>query len=73
MSTPPKTESPAFARAAAGSLDGRRLTLAQLLAIFAVNFMDRQIAAILSEPIKRSHADPSSVRDAGLVGQGGSS
>jgi predicted MFS family arabinose efflux permease len=30
----------------------RRRTLALLLAVFAVNFMDRQIVAILSEPIK---------------------
>jgi hypothetical protein len=34
-------------------LDGRRMTLAFLLVIFALNFMDRQIVAILSEPIKR--------------------
>jgi predicted MFS family arabinose efflux permease len=32
---------------------GRRLTLALLVAIFALNFMDRQIVAILAEPIKR--------------------
>ena len=30
-----------------------RLTLVLLLAVYAVNFMDRQIVAILSEPIKR--------------------
>jgi predicted MFS family arabinose efflux permease len=33
-------------------LAGRRATLALLAAVFAVNFMDRQILAILSEPIK---------------------
>jgi len=30
-----------------------RLTLVLLLAVYAINFMDRQIVAILSEPIKR--------------------
>jgi predicted MFS family arabinose efflux permease len=34
-------------------LSGRKVTLAILLAVFAVNFMDRQILAILLEPIKR--------------------
>jgi predicted MFS family arabinose efflux permease len=38
--------------AAARPLPRRRLTLALLLVTFAVNFMDRQIVAILSEPIK---------------------
>jgi predicted MFS family arabinose efflux permease len=33
-------------------LAGRSLTLALLAAVFALNFMDRQIVAILSEPIK---------------------
>ena len=32
---------------------GGRVTLAILFAIFAVNFMDRQVVAILVEPIKR--------------------
>jgi predicted MFS family arabinose efflux permease len=32
---------------------GRQVTLAILLAVFAANFMDRQIVAILVEPIKR--------------------
>ena len=36
-----------------GPLPGRKLTLAILLVVFAVNFMDRQILAILLEPIKR--------------------
>jgi predicted MFS family arabinose efflux permease len=50
-------ESQTLARTATGPLDGRRrLTLALLLAIFALNFMDRQIVAILSEPIKREFA-----------------
>ena len=31
----------------------RRLTLGILLAVFAANFMDRQIVAVLVEPIKR--------------------
>ena len=34
------------------SLAGRPLTLALLVAVFALNFMDRQIVAVLSEPIK---------------------
>jgi predicted MFS family arabinose efflux permease len=34
------------------ALASRPLTLALLLAIFAVNFMDRQIVAILSEPMR---------------------
>lgn len=37
-------------------LAGRPLTLALLAAVFAVNFMDRQIVAILSEPIKHEFA-----------------
>ena len=46
-------EDQAAAGAEPRSLDRPRLTLALLLAIFAVNFMDRQIVAILSEPIKQ--------------------
>ncbi|MGH8697407.1 MAG: hypothetical protein ACREVS_13080, partial [Burkholderiales bacterium] len=50
-------EGQTLARTATGPRDGRRrLTLALLLAIFALNFMDRQIVAILSEPIKREFA-----------------
>jgi predicted MFS family arabinose efflux permease len=45
------------ARSATAPLEGRRrLTLALLVVIFAVNFMDRQIVAILSEPIKHEFA-----------------
>ena len=35
---------------------GRGLTLAILLVVFALNFMDRQILAVLAEPIKRDLA-----------------
>ena len=38
---------------AAASNSARKLTLGILVSIFAVNFMDRQILAILVEPIKR--------------------
>jgi predicted MFS family arabinose efflux permease len=37
----------------AHAVDRRKLTLGLLGAIFAVNFMDRQIVAILGEPIRR--------------------
>jgi predicted MFS family arabinose efflux permease len=46
-------ESPAVAAATPTPPDRRRLTLAILLVVFALNFADRQIVAILSEPIKR--------------------
>jgi predicted MFS family arabinose efflux permease len=48
-----RIESQAVAAATPGLADRPRLTLALLLVIFALNFMDRQIVAILSEPIKR--------------------
>ena len=48
-----KVESQTVAAAPAESRARRRLTLALLLAVFALNFTDRQIIAILSEPIKR--------------------
>lgn len=39
-------------RVAARPLTNSRLTLAVLLSVFAINFMDRQILALLVEPIK---------------------
>ncbi|MCL4798087.1 MAG: MFS transporter [Burkholderiales bacterium] len=42
-----------FAAATPEPHDRRRLTLALLLVVFTLNFTDRQIVAILSEPIKR--------------------
>jgi predicted MFS family arabinose efflux permease len=48
-----RIESQAVAAATPERHGRRRLTLALLLVVFALNFADRQILAILSEPIKR--------------------
>jgi predicted MFS family arabinose efflux permease len=58
---PPRATLPAAGSDAVGgqtaaAASGRGLTLAVLLAVFALNFMDRQILAILVEPIKREFA-----------------
>jgi predicted MFS family arabinose efflux permease len=45
--------SPASTNASRASASRRAVTLTILLSIFATNFMDRQIVAILVEPIKR--------------------
>jgi hypothetical protein len=44
--------SPASTNASRASVGRRAVTLTILLSIFATNFMDRQIVAILIEPIK---------------------
>jgi hypothetical protein len=47
---------PVSGREATARVAARGLTLAILLVVFALNFMDRQILAVLAEPIKRDLA-----------------
>ena len=56
LAPPSLTSGAAPASEAFPRVAGRSLTLTILLVVFALNFMDRQILAVLAEPIKRDLA-----------------